>query len=455
MARVWIAFEHLDPQSQDVQGERVPSSRRIVWVLLAIACLAVIAAPAGAQEEIEGEGVRGQIEVRPEEGEPRPVEGVRITVSSADGEEIGVVTSDEEGNYALELPGPGDYTATLDVATIPEGISLRNPDRATLEFTVSTDQVRPLLFPLQEGEGGGVTGTGGRRLRTFLSLLVSGITFGLIIAMAAVGLSLIFGTTGLVNFAHGELVTFGAIVAWWINVDAGIHLIPATILALAIGAAGGALLNAGLWRPLRKRGTGLIAQLVISIGLGLLARYIFLIVFGGRTAPYAEYAIQRGLELGPVRVAPKDLITIALSIAVLIGVALVLQKTKIGKAMRAVADNGDLAASSGINVERVIQFVWAFGAGLAALGGVLFGLNQQVHWQMGYLLLLLMFAGVTLGGLGTAYGALVGSLVIGIFVQTSTMIIPPELKEVGALIVLILVLLVRPQGILGRAERVG
>ena len=417
-----------------------------------MAGMGLFAVPAVAQEA-GGEAIRGVIVQRPEEGDPEPVPDVQIRVAKATGEEVGVATTDAEGKYFLELDGPGDYTAELLVESLPEGVSLTNPDRAKLEFTVSPGQQKPLLFPLGEKTGG----QGGGQFATFLSLLVSGITFGFIIAMAAVGLSLIFGTTGLVNFAHGELVTFGALIAWFVNtrVLGGIHLVPATIIAIVVGALFGVLLNGGLWRPLRKRGTGLIAMLVISIGLSIALRYIFLIFVGGRTFPYQQYAVQRGIPLGPITVAPKDLFTIGLSIAVLIGVALILQKTKVGKAMRAVSDNVDLAASSGINVERVIQFVWGFGAALAALGGVLFGLNQQVHWEMGFLLLLLMFAGVTLGGLGTAYGALVGSLVIGIFVMTSTMIIPPELKEVGALIVLILVLLVRPQGILGRAERVG
>ena len=126
-----------------------------------------------------------------------------------------------------------------------------------------------------------------------------------------------------------------------------------------------------------------------------------------------------------------------------------------GKAMRAVADNKDLAESSGIDVDRVIGFVWASGAGLAALGGILQGLSEQVSFQMGFQLLLLMFAGVTLGGLGTAYGALVGSLVVGIAMEVSTLWIPSEFKTVVALSILIIVLLVRPQGILGQAERVG
>jgi branched-subunit amino acid ABC-type transport system permease component len=136
-------------------------------------------------------------------------------------------------------------------------------------------------------------------------------------------------------------------------------------------------------------------------------------------------------------------------------VAVMLQRTKIGKAMRAVADNRDLAASSGINVNRVILVVWMMGGALAALGGVLLGLSDEVQWDMGFRLLLLMFAGVTLGGLGTAYGALVGSIVVGVFVQMSTLVIPNDVKYVGGLLLLIVILIVRPQGILGSRVRVG
>ena len=132
-----------------------------------------------------------------------------------------------------------------------------------------------------------------------------------------------------------------------------------------------------------------------------------------------------------------------------------LQRTRIGKAMRAVADNRDLAASSGIDVDRVILVVWVMGAALAALGGVLLGLSDQVQWDMGFRLLLLMFAGVTLGGLGTAYGALLGSVIVGVFVQMSTLGHPRRLKYVGGLLLLIVILIIRPQGILGqpRADR--
>ena len=122
----------------------------------------------------------------------------------------------------------------------------------------------------------------GRRIVKAVQLLVDGLRFGLLIAICAVGLSLIFGTTGLTNFAHGELVTIGAVIAWYINVRLGVPLIPATLIAMVVGAAVGALNELGLWRPLRRRGTGLIAALVVSIGLSLALRYLIQIVFGGR-----------------------------------------------------------------------------------------------------------------------------------------------------------------------------
>lgn len=399
----------------------------------------------GAGSETGAEGVRGTIV--DEDGEP--VAGVEITVARVDGPTVGTAVSGSDGAFELEVPGPGEYTATLDPDTLGD-LTLRNPDRATLEFPVREGQERTLLFPL--GEGDRVVGS---TLGRVLQLVVEGVKFGLIIAMASVGLSLIFGTTGIINFAHGEMVTFGALAGWYVNVTLGLHLVPATAVAVLAGGVAGVALERGLWRPLRKRGTGLIALLVISIGLGLLVRYVFLYQFGGDTRPFAQYAVQRAVDLGPVAIAPKDVVSIALSLAALAGVGLALLRTRAGKAMRAVADNPDLAASSGIDVDRVILLVWFFGGGLAAFGGVLLGLTEQVSWQMGVQLLLLMFAGVILGGLGTAFGALVGSFVVGMFIQLSTLFVAPELKNVGALGILILILLVRPQGLLGQAERLG
>jgi branched-chain amino acid transport system permease protein len=442
--------------------------RRSLVAVAAVAALVALAPPAGAgvgspaQEPAQepageggsGEAVRGTLRYDDESGEQVGAEGVAITVESADGSFSETVESDEDGAFEVAVPGPGAYTVTLDVDTLPDDVVMRNADRSTLDVSLRTGQARNVLFPLDFGEAArrDVSTTFDRALR----LAVQGIRFGLIIAMCAIGLSLIFGTTGLVNFAHGEMVTFGALVAYFFNVTVGWHLYVAAPLAILVAIAAGAGIDRGLWRPLRERGTSLIAMLVVSIGLSILLRYIFNFQFGGLTRTYAQFTLQRDrIELGPVSIVPRDLVGMIISIVALVAVALFLQRTRMGKATRAVSDNRDLAESSGINVNRVITFVWAAGAGLAALGGILQGLSEQVSWQMGFQLLLLMFAGVTLGGLGTAYGALVGSMVVGVVMELSTLWIPSEFKTVTALAILIVILLVRPQGILGHAERIG
>ncbi|HEX6165963.1 MAG TPA: branched-chain amino acid ABC transporter permease [Acidimicrobiales bacterium] len=439
--------------------------RRLVGALAALVAAVVtllgIAGGAVAQEQTDeggepSEAIGGTLRYEDESGEEVPAEGVEITVESADGSFSETAETDEDGTFEITVPGPGSYSVTLDPDTLPEDVVLRNADRATLEgVELRPGQgVRNVLFPIDFGEA--ATRNVSTTFDRFLRLLVDGIRFGLIIAMAAIGLSLIYGTTGLVNFAHGELVTFGALVAFFFNVTVGWTMLAAAAAAIAVATVAGSGLDRFFWRPLRNRGTGLIAMLVVSIGLSILLRYIFNFQFGGLTRTYGQYTLQReGLELGPVTIVPRDLIGMLLSIAVLVGVAVFLQRTRMGKAMRAVSDNRDLAESSGVDVDRVINFVWASGAGLAALGGIIHGLSAQVSWQMGFQLLLLMFAGVTLGGLGTAYGALVGSMVVGMVMEVSTLYIPSEFKTVTALAILIGILVIRPQGILGQAERVG
>ena len=198
-------------------------------------------------------------------------------------------------------------------------------------------------------------------------------------------------------------------------------------------------------------------MMIISIGLALFLRFFFLFLFGERSRPYEQYAVQTKIlfSVGPVDVLPKELIIIVVGLFLLIGTAVALRRTKLGKAMRAVADSNDLAASTGIDVDRVVTSVWFVGGTLVTAGAVFFGLNSQINWLMGQQLLLLVFAAVTLGGLGTDFGAMVGGLVIGIFTFMATLIVAPELKNVGALLVMILILMVRPQGIFGRAERIG
>jgi branched-chain amino acid transport system permease protein len=294
------------------------------------------------------------------------------------------------------------------------------------------------------------------RLERAPQLALDGLILGLIIALAALGLNLIFGTTGLTNFAHGEILTMGGIVTYYLSSSFGVPVIIAVPLSILITAAGaGWAQNQYLWKPLRKRGTGLIAMLVVSIGFAIFVRYFFLFIFGGDTEQLPEYAGQAGLDLGLISITPKSIITTIFAIIFLILATLWLLKTKMGKASRAVADNPALASASGIDVEKVIRSVWILGAALAAYAGIILTINQGVSFLMGQDTLLLIFAAVTLGGLGTANGALIGSLFIGLLVQLSTLFIPTELKYVGALLVLILILIIRPQGILGKRERIG
>lgn len=431
--------------------------------LVAVAVCAVVgsAAPAAAQDDDGGAAgtaeVKGILKAADETGEDRFLEGVELRVTDAEGNEIGVGVTDAEGAWSVTLPAEGDYQVELLVDTLPEGVALRENAKNPVDVSVNAGDSKNTLFPMG-GSIAGAAATDSNSIRA-LQLAIDGAKLGLLIAMCAIGLSLIYGTTGLTNFAHGEMVTFGAMSAYLFHVT-GVFgwqapLVVGGLFALILGGLAGYVFNESVWRPLRRRGASLISALVVSIGFSIFFRYVMLFIFGGRDGFYRDYRIQERIDFGRFDLAPKDIWIMGLSIVVLVGVASALQFTRIGKAMRAVADNRDLAASSGIDVEKVIRWVWVSGSALAALGGVMFAATEAIGWEMGFRLLLLMFAGVTLGGLGTAYGALFGSLIVGVFIQTSTLVIPSDLKNVGALIMLVVVLLVRPQGLLGRAERIG
>lgn len=292
-----------------------------------------------------------------------------------------------------------------------------------------------------------------------LNVVVDGLVVGLIIALTSVGLSLIFGVTGLINFAHGELVTFGAVIAWFLNAGTWgfqVTLALATVIAVVAGGLFGAGLEKAIFSPLRKRKVPNISLIVTTIGLSLVVRHVILIWYGSQTQKYRDYATQVAKDYGPISITDVKLAIIIISTLVLALVGLLLMKTKLGTAMRAVADNRDLAEASGIDVRKVILATWISGGALAALGGVFQGIGfAGVAWDTGFKLLLLMFAGVILGGLGTAFGAMVGGVLIGIVTQVSSLWLSTEFKLVIAFAVLILVLLIRPQGILGKKERVG
>lgn len=382
----------------------------------------------------------------------QPVAGVTITVTTPAGALIGTGVTDVAGLISFPIPARDNYVVTLDIATLPNGLTMI--DAAKSISIVNKDD-----FTTTVKRATFFTGSSNTSSQTLLNRMIQrgadGLRLGLVIAMCAVGLSLIFGTTGLTNFAHGEMVTFGGLMAFLLNVTMGIPLLISAPIVVALGGLFGLALNVFIFGKLRKRGVGLISQLVVSVGLSIVLRNMYLYQFGGRTKPLNDYSQQTVMRLGPTSITPRDLTTAILSLLVLVAVALFIQKSRTGKAIRAVSDNPALASSTGIDTQRIIRIVWFAGGALAALGGIFRGLDEQVGFEMGSRLVFLMFAAITLGGLGSAFGALVGGVLVGIFVEMASLVVPSELKNVPALLILIIVLIVRPQGILGRKQRVG
>ncbi|CAL4860736.1 hypothetical protein MMM2322_02420 [Microbacterium sp. MM2322] len=378
----------------------------------------------------------------------KPVPDVSISVEGGAAFEATTIT-DADGRWRLYVPEKDEYTLTVDESTLPKGVIVEGDSASQkVEFGLTGSKIVNLFL-----------GEGQRQTQSFADQLASrlfnGVNFGLLLALAAMGAALIYGTTGLSNFAHGELVTWGALIAMVFSTMWQLPLWLGVGAAVLGGAALGLASDAAIWRPLRRRGLGVVQLMIVSIGLSLALRYTYQFVVGGSTyqLPGASPA---PIQLGPISVSYIDLISMGVSIIVILGVAYFLLGTRIGKATRAISDNPQLAAASGINVDRVVRIVWILAGVLAALSGVLWAyFRPGVKWDMGTQMLLLIFAAITLGGLGTAFGALLGSLIVGIVVETSTLWIPSDLKYAGALVVLILILLVRPQGLLGRKERLG
>ena len=381
--------------------------------------------------------------------EGEPLEGVRIVV--AGGGYTAETVTDADGKWLIGVPEKAAYSVTLDQTTLPSGIAVMEEGGAEQSVEVGPSGSVTKNFFIGEGERIVVS-----LFDQVVARIIYGINFGLMLGLAAVGLSLVFGTTGLSNFAHAEMVTFGAIAAFFLGGVLGLPIwiaIPAAVLVSSLMGWG---LDSGLWRPLRRRGLGLVQLMIVSIGLSLAVRYIFQFLVGGGTTQLPGFDSPKIKLFGATSLSIIDMASMVLSLVVIIAFAWWLMNTQTGKATRAISDNPDLAAASGIDVDGVIRTVWIVAAGLAGLAGVLWAyFRPGIKWDMGAQILLLIFAAVTLGGLGTAFGALFGSLVVGLLVEVSSLVIPADLKYVGALVVLIVILLVRPQGILGRKERIG
>lgn len=290
-------------------------------------------------------------------------------------------------------------------------------------------------------------------LRPFGQTTVNGLISASYFALGAVGLTLVYGTLKLVNFAHGDLLTLGAYVAFVANVSLGLPILVAVLCSVAGVAAFGVASERVMWRPMRAKGAGLLQLLIMALGLAFVIRYTIQL-FAGTQPRSLEVDVTSTTSLVGLTIGQTQLIVVAVGFAVLLAVGAALRFTSLGRQMRALADNFELAEVAGINTDRVVLATWIFAAGLAGLAGVLYtAAIGNMTPNLGFFLLLSLFAAVILGGIGNAYGALAGGVLLGLTQEWSTLLIDARWKIAVGFVILILALVVRPQGLFGRGER--
>lgn len=293
----------------------------------------------------------------------------------------------------------------------------------------------------------------------FLQLLVNGLVTGSVYAIAAVGISLIYGILRLVNFAYGDMMTFGAFAGFFANATLGLPMVASALVGMVAVAALSVGLDVVLWRPLRARRAGFMSLFLASIGVALVLRQAILLVWGPQPRAY-DVDPFKVYVVGDVRLSLAQVATIVAAAVAIVAIGLFLARSSTGRVMRAMSDDRVLAQLSGIDVNRVILATWIISGLAAGLAGVLAGLVQSTFDpNFGFQLLLPVFAAVVLGGIGSAYGALAGGLVLGVATELSTWEgfgggVDPVYKPVVAFVVLIVALLIRPQGLFGRVRAV-
>ena len=396
-----------------------------------------------------------------------------ITVKLS-GTEEAETTTDADGKWAFSVKDDGDYTVTIDESVAEEHglksssatVTIKKASFDKQRGVVRFDQINDSASSGSSSSDSAKSGSdstatvskkkaGSNIGKRIWQQLYSGIIFGLMLGLMSVGMNLVYGTTGLQSFSHGEQVTLGGLMAYVGTQMLHMPVVASAIFAIVIGAITGLIQNEIVWGPLRRRHVGTMQQMIVTIGLSMALQYTFQFFFGGDIKGIVK-SVPDSFQLGPITTDMPTLLSALIAICVIIGVTLFLYKTRLGRATRAVSDNAALAAASGINVDQVVRVVWVLSCSMAALSGVLLGIYLNgISWNTGATLILLMFAAVTLGGLGTANGALIGSLVIGIVADMSSLVIPNDMRYASALAILIIVLLVRPQGIFGKQQRVG
>ena len=282
-----------------------------------------------------------------------------------------------------------------------------------------------------------------------LQLALFGLVLGGIISLGAIGVSLLFGILRFAHFAHGDLMTVGAYAALAL-VAMGWPLWAAFPVAVLAGILVALAVDALIYRRLRR--TAPVILLISSVGVALILRSLIQIIWGADTQVY-DQALQFPLRFWGLRLKLNQLYILLGSVGLVMLVHVFLQYTKLGKAMRAMADNPDLAKLSGINTERVILYTWCLGAGLAVAAGIFLGVDTRLQPTMGWHLLLPVFAATILGGIGKPYGAIVGGMVVGLASELSTVVLPPAYKTAVAFAIMVVMLIVKPSGLFGGGKR--
>ncbi|GAU82279.1 branched-chain amino acid ABC transporter permease [Bosea sp. BIWAKO-01] len=280
----------------------------------------------------------------------------------------------------------------------------------------------------------------------FLQALMNGLMTGALIAVPAVGFSAIFAVLRYPNFAIASYATIGAFAAWWANVVLGLPIIPALVIAFAIAGAVGVVAEESALS--RLRGNGALIVAIASIALNLVLENIVRFIFGNDMRGY-DLPLMRDMRFGDLRIGPQQLQSLALAVVIMAGMFAFLRYTRFGKAMRAVADNPDLARLKGIDPARIAIVTVFLGAGLTGVGGVLIGLDTSIDPLTGYRVLLSVFAAAVLGGLGSIPGAVVGALALGIAEELALIAVPATYRTAVGFIAILIMLTFRPRGILG------
>ena len=281
-------------------------------------------------------------------------------------------------------------------------------------------------------------------------ILLYGVVLSSIFALGAVGISLIFGILRFAHFAHGDMVTVGAYVALAGVAGFGISVWAALPLALAGTILVALVLDQVVYRPLRR--TRPVILFLASVGVAFILRNVILAIWGPNNLVY-QPGIQLPLRFYDLRIKEDQIVIVVVTVALIGALTLFLRHTKLGKAMRAMSDDPDLARVTGIDTDRVIRWTWALGGGLAAVAGVFLGLDTRLQPSLGWDVLLGFFASAILGGIGRPMGAIAGALVIGVASEFSTLFVPPIYRSAVAFFLMVIVLIVRPTGIFAEARR--